>query len=257
MRQTVVWIMVLLGWLALAALSGFLFLAYRAPRTAGACLWSAADRLGLPLTSAVTAAPSVGSAGTLVLAGLTCFVAVFLLLFVFWGERRPAIPIRFRTSEGEVTVEISAVEECLRVMLEEDPEVSHATVTLRARTAATGQQVVDCVTRVALLEGPARPAKIESAIQRAVRERFEEIFPGVAQVQVQPHIVLRPAGEQTGIWRTPAPSALAEAESEPEVSGFRGLPTYPVDEPEAEPGKAGAGDLGGAEKPLGEGGQAL
>jgi len=232
MRRTIGIVLAIWGWLVIAA-GGALFLwAYLAPVNAWQTAQEVRNLIGVPSASEVLAqAPGgVGSTSELVIGAVLCFLALFALLLAFVGRSRPELSIRFETKEGSVPMEISAIEDCLRTMLEADPEVTRGAITLRVREEGT-EQIVDCLAHISLLEGPDRPAKIEAAVQRAIRTRFEEILPGVATIRIHPHISLRPAGRGATVRRAPEESPKpTSAESEP---GFRGLASYPV-EPEQE-----------------------
>lgn len=138
--------------------------------------------------------------------------------------------IEFESGAGNMTIDVSALEECLKRTALEDPEVTEASATIRI-PRGLGRAII-CDMDIGIVERADIPGK-GSDIAARIRRRFLQIVPLETDPLVNLKIKIRPSrpGPDTAPTSAmPVATPTPAAEKLPEVPEFTGERRYVVPE---------------------------
>lgn len=145
--------------------------------------------------------------------------------------------INFESDSGQMAVEVSALQECLRRTAIEDPDVEDAVCRLRIPRKGLEKPII-CYVEVGLHERANVPGK-GNDLSAAIRRRFLQVIPVETDPVVNINIRIRPpkpdaeAGKSTQAMDAQGPPAGDEEEDTlPDVPDFTGERRYGDDDEE-------------------------
>lgn len=187
-----------------------------------------AGRLG---SIVVGAASGVTGRAIFALVGVTLLVGDVTLLLRALGLSASKV-IDFKTDSGQMAVDVSALEECLRRTAVEDPDVADAVVRLHVPRGGLDKPIV-CDVEIGLRERSDVPGKGKD-LAAAIRRRFLQIIPIETDPVVNIGIRIRPprpdgeSGKTTQAMGAAGDEAAEGAAEEalPDVPDFTGERRY-------------------------------